>query len=143
MNSKAIIFSFLLFVLQVVMADANAEAEAKKKPDVILHCPRGFTRCGRECVRLNNNDHCGSCFNRVSTLGTPCSRVEMKADDSSYYKCKRGRLCFALECVRRCPSPYIECGGYCVDPTLNSEHCGGCGKAVSSPDCIISRRQIY
>jgi hypothetical protein len=37
-----------------------------------------------------------------------------------------------------CPDGLIRCGGACVDPGLDREHCGGCGSACVSGVCASS-----
>jgi len=53
--------------------------------------------------------------------------------------CRPEEICVGKVCVagctptRACPDGLSCCGGGCIDPTTNLDHCGACGKA-----CVVS-----
>ncbi|MFO0624665.1 MAG: fibrinogen-like YCDxxxxGGGW domain-containing protein [Polyangiales bacterium] len=54
--------------------------------------------------------------------------------------CPAGTLCIGNLCaagcnsMRACPAGQVCCGGGCVDPQVNSAHCGGCGMVCTVPN---------
>lgn len=76
-------------------------------------CAAGNVVCGTECLDPRvSNQHCGAtagCGADGGSAGTACAA---------------GQVCSAGVCAATCQAPQINCGGTCIDPQTNDEHCG-------------------
>ena len=68
----------------------------------VLDCLLGLSDCDEAgCVDLSSDElNCGSCGNA----------------------CSGGMQCLDSTC--RCPGGTVDCGGTCIDPLTDEEHCG-------------------
>lgn len=85
-----------------------------------VSCPDGLVKCGDTCVDpLTSREHCGA------TDG--CGE---DGHGSAGTTCAAGQVCSSGACVVSCQNGLIECGGTCVNPETDRNHCGaseGCG----------------
>ena len=81
----------------------------------------GQVICNKYCIDPNtSNDYCGA-------SGSCAGGV----------KCASGESCKAGKCTPNCPSPQIECGGVCKNPTNDENNCGECGKSCDAPNAAL------
>ncbi len=88
-------------------AGATCGAGAVCDPQALIcACPAGAALCGADCAVLATDPgNCGGC-------GLACPG----AQTCSAGRCSGGG----------CGGGGLDCGGTCVDPKSNSQHCGGC-----------------
>jgi len=93
-------------------------------------CPDGSILCGGACVSAcpqGQSLDTGSC----SCFSPPPACLDLQSPCSDNGQCCSG-FCTDGEC-RTCGG--IECGGACIDPSIDPQNCGGCG-VVCSGDCV-------
>ncbi len=79
-------------------------------------CDPGYGDCnasaadGCETNLATDHDHCGSCTNA----------------------CMGSDVCFMSQCASSCGS-LTDCGGSCVDPSMDPQHCGSCTRVCTAP----------
>lgn len=90
-----------------------------------LSCPSDLLDCGGTCIDpLTSRIHCGA--------SATCSAMAGTAGDL----CDLGEVCNGVSCVASCQMGFVACGGLCVDPQSNRNHCGatvGCGVTGGLP----------
>jgi peroxiredoxin len=93
-------------------------------------CPRGLRKCGRQC---------GNPRTQVCCKGKIIDKDDLQVDDLHCsddpvkkpcgVRCGPGKTCRQGKCVPTpCPQGQTRCGGRCVDPNTNTEHCGICNR---------------
>ncbi|WP_437485633.1 cadherin-like beta sandwich domain-containing protein [Sorangium sp. So ce1014] len=85
-----------------------------------LSCQSGLVACGGTCIDPDTDrDHCGASSDCIgSDAGVTCAS---------------GEICNgAGRCELSCQSGLVACGGTCIDPDTDRDHCG------ASSDCIGS-----
>ncbi len=94
--------------------------------------------CGPPFTTIAN---CGGCGN-VCQATEFCSPVGLPVDggvdaglDGSADGADVGPNTGVYRCVSMCPSPYVACGGTCIDVTSDPDNCGGCGVVCASGIC--------
>ncbi|KYF61092.1 hypothetical protein BE11_27805, partial [Sorangium cellulosum] len=85
-----------------------------------LSCQRGLVACDGTCIDPDTDrDHCGATGDcRGSAAGVAC---------------QAGEICDgAGQCELSCQSGLVACGGTCVDPDTDRDHCGATGDCRGS-----------
>jgi len=79
-----------------------------------VSCPSGQIACGGKCVDpLSDPAYCGASGDCLgNNAGTQCDP---------------GLVCANGTCALSCPAPLINCGGMCVNPNSDPDHCGASG----------------
>ncbi|RMG95783.1 MAG: hypothetical protein D6705_12825 [Deltaproteobacteria bacterium] len=86
-------------------------------------CPEGRIDCDGVCIDPSADPlHCGAC-GRACGGGEVC--VQGACEDPCDGACDEVlEVCEAGTCT--CREGFVRCGGECVDPRTDGEHCGGC-----------------
>ncbi|WP_437814035.1 cadherin-like beta sandwich domain-containing protein [Sorangium sp. So ce1078] len=85
-----------------------------------LSCQSGLVACGGRCIDpATDRDHCGA---RGDCSGSDAGAV-----------CGAGEICDgAGRCELSCQSGLVACGGRCIDPATDRDHCGASGDCSGS-----------
>jgi Stigma-specific protein, Stig1 len=82
-------------------------------------CQQSLVNCAGKCIDpTTDREHCGAtngCGEDAGSAGTPCVG---------------GQVCSAGVCRLSCQQGLVDCGGKCIDPSIDRQHCGatlGCG----------------
>jgi outer membrane protein assembly factor BamB len=95
--------------------EGGSGAEGGSEP-IAKPCPGGFTRCGAECVNVENNTrHCGRC-------------------DAA---CDAGLACVLGGCQKACDPDTTLCGSECRPLASDPENCGACGVTCGSTEACL------
>ncbi len=100
-------------------------------------CSSGQQSCGGSCVDTSSDEsHCGECDNACTPPAT--CETGLCAECFDPEDCPTGEDCVMGECVpgTTCPDGRIPCGKVCVDPSIDSRNCGGCG-IVCAEGCTM------
>ena len=100
-------------------------------------CAEGFVLCGegdgRRCIDpLTNTEFCGA--------SGSCSGNDVGK------RCKEGELCLNGSCVLTCANGQIDCGGKCIKPQTDTEHCGARGSCLgdeAGKECAVGEMCLY
>ena len=142
-------------VLLLAPLGCSTESDAPCEGDACASvCTASTTSCSRACVDLGSDArHCGACGascgdgqrciagacacgdgQTACTTGNRTACVDLSTSATSCGAC--GRACSTAEtCIAgtcSCIGEAIVCGGACVDPSRDSQHCGataGCGES--------------
>jgi hypothetical protein len=115
--------------------------------DPYVSCPEPFADQGKSCVSLSDNPrHCGGCgvqcadglACRGGKCCTPCGSnancVDLESDVFNCGACGHACPNSDFACVSgqcQCAAGGVDCGGVCVIPQNNPDHCGGCNVRCS------------
>ena len=90
-------------------------------------CPSGQIACNKKCIDPNvDTTYCGA-------KGT-CEGTTSTADNYQGENCANNatdKLCAEGKCTSSCPSGQIACNKKCIDPKVDTTHCGARGKCDS------------
>ena len=99
----------------------------------------GDDGCGGSCGSCAAGQTCSAAGACVSSC-TPSCAGRVCGDDGcggSCGACGAGRVCDGVgSCV--CGSGRADCGGSCVDTSVDPLHCGGCGSACAAGQACVS-----
>jgi outer membrane protein assembly factor BamB len=120
-------------------------------------CPSGLTRCGAECVNLDENTrHCGrcgaacdvglacvlgvcqkACDPETTLCGSDCRPLASDPENCGAcgVACAASEACLGGSCG--CRANWLRCGAVCVDPTADDTHCGDCDTSCASPAACV------
>jgi hypothetical protein len=88
-------------------------------------CPPGLLDCGGSCIDpQTNSDHCGA-------SGT-CTGPD------AGQACAAGIGCVGGGCSLTCSGALEPCDGQCIDPQIDTRHCGGCGIVCGTGDVCLA-----
>jgi hypothetical protein len=83
-----------------------------------VNCPIGEVNCGGICIDPATSAlHCGAtdgCGGTFGTTGVNCQAMGEVCDGNG-------------GCTPTCPGMEVNCGGKCIDPGSNMQHCGATG----------------
>jgi hypothetical protein len=123
-------------------------------------CQDGLTACNGRCVDTARNEkHCGDCGAdcgddercrdgqcvrdcvpeepRVACQDRVCGTAENNCGETVHCgRCRADQVCSAPDGTCACHDTRTECGGACVNPTNDPNHCGRCGRSCPSGTCI-------
>ena len=84
-----------------------------------LSCQPGLVNCNGTCIDPSSNrSYCGS--------SGDCS------GPNAGQACGDGQVCNAGTCSLSCQAGLVNCGGTCVDPANNRDHCGASGDCLGA-----------
>ncbi len=92
---------------------------------IIVNCDADHAQCDGNCIDpMTNNNHCGAkglCRSSEPTDSNYIGKV-----CPNYSSCRNGN------CI--CDENYVDCGGLCINPETDSEHCGAKGLCSSETE---------
>ena len=104
----------------VQSTDAPSEASAVEPPSCVIP----LVACGPICVDISSDIlNCGAC-------GESCSTDAGLGDGSTPVP-----ICVAGNCRSECTGSLAKCGNQCVDETIDTNNCGGCGIVCDGGTC--------
>jgi hypothetical protein len=100
-----------------------------------MSCQTGLVDCGGACIDpLSSRQFCGATAGcgvaDAGSAGTACTTTE---------------ICSGGACKLSCQTGLVECGGICIDPANNRQHCGataGCGVGGGSAGTVCPAGQV-